>query len=84
MNMENPWYGPACYRIKVKGRLGGHWDDWFEEMTISYEKGVTTISGKVVDQAALHGILNRVRDLGLQLISVKRVESGTSGKHNSE
>ncbi len=71
MNIEKAWYGPACYQIKVKGRLGSHWSNWFDgiTMTISYKEGVTTISGKVMDEAALHGFLIRIRDIGQQLIS---------------
>ncbi len=80
MNIKNTWYGPACYQIKVKGRLGSHWSDWFDGMTISYQEGVTTITGKVVDQAALHGLLIRIRDLGLQLVSVNHIESNLKDK----
>ena len=79
MNIEKAWYGPACYQIKVKGRLGNQWSDWFEGMTIASEGGVTTLTGKVADQAALHGLLVRIRDLGLQLISVNRIESNITG-----
>ena len=75
MNIEKAWYGPACYQIKVKGRLGSQWSDGFDGMTITYREGVTTIAGEVIDQAALHGLLIRIRDIGLQLISVNRVES---------
>ena len=71
------WNGPACYQIKVKGRLGSQWSDWFEGMTITYQEGITTIAGEVLDQAALHGLLIRVRDLGLTLVSVNRVETET-------
>ena len=63
------------YQIKVKGHLGNQWIDWFEGMTITSEGGVTTITGPVTDQAALHGLLIRVRDLGLPLLSVNCVES---------
>ena len=80
MKKQHPWYGPAHYQIKVKGRLGNQWCDWFEGMTITSEEGVTAITGKVADQAALHGLLIRVRDLGLPLISVKRVEPGKDDK----
>ncbi len=62
------------YQIKVKGRLGNQWIDWFEGMTITSDGGVTTITGPVTDQAALHGLLIRVRDLGLPLLSVNCVE----------
>ena len=70
------WNGPADYQIVVKGQLGSRWSDWFEGMTIEAEGAVTIIEGKVLDQSALHGLLVRIRDLGLPLISIKRVESG--------
>ena len=75
MNIDKTWYGPACYQIKVKGRLGDQWSDWFEGMTIISEGGMTTLTGEVADQAALHGLLIRIRDIGLQLISVNRIDS---------
>ena len=62
------------YQIKVKGHLGNQWIDWLEGMTITSEGGVTTITGPVTDQAALHGLLIRVRDLGLPLLSVNCIE----------
>ena len=64
---------PMYYRIRVKGHLGQQWLEWFDPMTIALEAdGTTTLSGPVADQAALHGLLVRVRDLGLELISVDR------------
>ena len=80
MNKQNLRHGPAHYQIKVKGCLGSQWCDWFEGMTITSKEGVTTITGKVADQAALHGLLIRVRDLGLPLISVERVEPDKDDK----
>jgi hypothetical protein len=66
---------PMRYSIRVKGHLGEQWSEWFDRMTITLEAdGTTTLSGPVADQAALHGLLVRVRDLGLELISVDRVE----------
>ena len=66
---------PMRYSIRVKGHLGEQWSEWFDRMTIALEAdGTTTLSGPVADQAALHGLLVRVRDLGLELISVDRVE----------
>ncbi len=62
------------YQIKVKGRLGNQWIDWFEGMTITFEGGITSITGPVTDQAALQGLLIRVRDLGLPLLSVNCIE----------
>jgi hypothetical protein len=66
------------YRIKIKGYLGSQWTDWFEGMTITAEDdGETLITGPVTDQAALYGLLKKVRDLGIPLISVNPVEPGT-------
>jgi hypothetical protein len=63
------------YEIRLTGRLDAHWDAWFDGLTVSDESGGTTvISGQIADQAALHGVLQRVRDLGLPLVSVTRVE----------
>lgn len=73
MGKNTVWHGPARYQIKVRGNLGSQWSDWFEGMTIESESDVTTIKGIALDQSALHGLLVRVRDLGLPLISVKRV-----------
>ena len=75
MVKQKSWYGPAEYQITVKGRLGSQWSDWFEGMVIESEEAMTTITGKVLYQSALHGLLIRVRDLGLPLICVKRLES---------
>ena len=67
---------PTIYQIKVKGHLDDRWADWFGGMTFTRESGgTTTLHGPVIDQAALHGILNGIRDLGLALISVQRVDS---------
>jgi hypothetical protein len=64
---------PVRYRIRVKGHLGPQWSEWFNWMTITLEAdGTTTLSGPIADQAALHGLLVRVRDLGLELISVSQ------------
>jgi hypothetical protein len=62
---------PMGYQIRIKGHLGHHWASWFEDLTITLEdNGNTLLSGAVVDQAALHGVLKKVRDLGMPLISV--------------
>ena len=64
---------PASYRIRVKGQVGPEWSEWFGGMTITCdETNETTLSGQMVDQAALYGILNKIRDLGLPLLSVMR------------
>lgn len=68
---------PMVYEIRVQGHLGLQWTDWFGGLTITLEdNGDTRLTGPVVDQAALHGLLKKVRDLGMPLISVNRVEPG--------
>jgi hypothetical protein len=62
------------YRIKLKGRLDPKWSDWFEQMKISTEGGETILTGPVADQAALHGLLIRIRDLNLTLLSLERIK----------
>ena len=67
---------PVAYQVRVTGQLGSRWADWFEGLTITVDGGDTLITGPVVDQAALHGVLKRVRDLGMPLVSVSPVEPG--------
>jgi hypothetical protein len=65
------------YQIRVKSHLDSDWTDWFEGLTITQEAdGDTLLTGPVVDQAALHGLLKKVRDLGMPLVSVNRVQTG--------
>ena len=65
---------PIIYQIRVKGHLGLQWKDWFEGLTIKLEdNGETLLTGAVVDQAALYGLLRKIRDLGMPLLSVIRV-----------
>jgi hypothetical protein len=67
--------GAGRYEIRLKGRLDGRWVVWFEGMSLSHaEDGTTVIRGQVADQAALHGVLSKVRDLGLPLVAVRRVD----------
>jgi hypothetical protein len=73
--------GRPVYQIKVEGQLPERWSDWFNGLAIMRETAsggvsTTTLTGPVADQAALHGILNRIRDLNVKLISVNQVESG--------
>jgi hypothetical protein len=66
---------PMVYQIRIKGHLGDQWADWFDGLTITLEDdGNTLLTGPVVDQAALHGLLKKVRDLGIPLLSVNSVE----------
>jgi hypothetical protein len=66
---------PGRYEIRLKGHLDARWADWFAGLTITWEdNGETQLTGPVADQAALHGLLRKVRDLGLPLVSVLRVE----------
>lgn len=63
---------PDEYRIHIQGHLDPQWSDWFEHMTLTHNAdGTTTLTGPVVDQAALYGLLDKLRDLGVQLISVQ-------------
>lgn len=80
LNERNPKTDPSqpmVYQIRIKGHLGSGWTDWFGGLSITLQdNGDTLLSGSVVDQAALHGLLRKVRDLGVPLISVIRVEDG--------
>lgn len=72
---------PAVYRIQVQGRLREGWSDWFDGMTLEVDTiaqglTVTTLTGPVADQAALHGRLMRIRDLGLTLLAVQCLSGG--------
>jgi hypothetical protein len=66
---------PPIYQIRLQGHLGPRWTDWFEGLTIRLEdNGDTMVTGPVVDQAALHGLLRKVRDVGIPLLSVNRLK----------
>ena len=66
----------AVYEIRVKGHLDGRWSVWFDGLAIAnVEDGDAVLSGEIVDQSALHGVLAKVRDLGLPLMAVSRVKS---------
>jgi hypothetical protein len=65
---------PMVYQIRIKGHLGHQWTEWFEGLSITQEEdGNTLLTGPVIDQAALHGLLKKVRDLGMPLLSVDSV-----------
>jgi hypothetical protein len=66
---------PARYELRVQGVLDDRWSAWFEGLRIASDQaGQTTITGPVADQAALHGLLTKIRDLGLPLLSVRRLD----------
>lgn len=71
------------YEIRIKGHLDHRWADWFEGLTITLEEdGDTLLTGPVIDQAALHGLLKKVRDLGQPLVSVCPIEPGSADGSN--
>ena len=70
------------YEIRINGRLGSRWSAWFDGLILTEaDDGTTVISGPVVDQAALHGLLQRLRDLGLTLLSLTRIAPGEPIEH---
>jgi hypothetical protein len=76
LNSKTESRQPLVYQIRIKGHLGQQWMDWFEGLTITLEEGGDTLlTGPLVDQAALHGLLKKVRDLALPLVSVNPVET---------
>jgi len=76
---------PAVYQIRIEGHLGRAWTSWFTGMSITQEdNGDTLLTGAVVDQAALHGLLKRVRDLAVPLVSVNRLDPGPAPQPTEE
>ena len=76
---EDTWY-----RIRIQGRLGPRWASWFDGMQLSCDRdGTTLLQGQVPDQAALHGLLTKIRDMGLPLVSVVRGTPGTPDQQTS-
>jgi hypothetical protein len=76
---------PACYEIRVEGHLSPQWTDWYDGLTITLEEdGNTLLTGPVIDQAALHGLLKKVRDLGLPLVSVVQVQIHETHQYHSK
>ena len=80
MKSPHKSHNPVGYRIRLKGHLDSQWSDWFEEMDISTAGGETILSGRVADQAALHGLFIRIRDLNLTLLSVEQTETDRQDK----
>lgn len=76
---------PIIYEIRVAGHLPSHWADWFEGLSFTLEAdGKTRISGPIEDQAALHGLIKKIRDLGIELISINRNQFNEKHRFNKE
>jgi hypothetical protein len=70
---------PSGYRLRVNGHLDQHWSSWFTDLTLTHEDdGTTCLTGAIADQAELHGLLSKIRDLGVTLISVEVVDVTTT------
>ena len=79
-DLSEDHYEPGLYEIRVKGHLDDRWADWFGGLTITLkDNGDTLLTGPIVDQAALFGLLKKVRDTGMALLSVNRIEPGQAG-----
>jgi hypothetical protein len=77
--------GPRWYAIRLQGHLDPRWARWFDGLSLTHESdGTTTLRGPVVDQAALHGVLHRVRDIGVPLLAVVPVEPGRPGAPSTD
>ncbi len=75
---------PDIYQIILQGHLSSQWSDWFDGFTITLDqRGQTILVGPVIDQAALHGVLKKVRDLGIPIISVNRLDPGDEARSQS-
>jgi hypothetical protein len=74
---------PARYEFRVDSVLDGQWADWFDGLQLSQDGTQTVITGLVPDQSALHGLLTKIRDLGLCLISVRRLDPGDAGEDST-
>jgi hypothetical protein len=76
---------PMIYQIRLEGQLDDQWTDWFSSLTITLEEnGITLLTGPVADQAALFGLLKKIRDLGLPLVSLNRVNPAKSDNEKGE
>jgi len=81
--MESEHVRQEVYCITIKGHLDSEWSDWFDGLNITMvDNGETILSGPIVDQTALHGVLIKIRDLGLPLLSLMRTETGRENESN--
>lgn len=77
--MESGQMRQEVYQIVVKGHLDSEWSDWFDGLAVTtLDNGETILSGPIADQTALHGVLIKIRDLGLPLVSLTRIETSTA------
>ena len=82
--MESEHVQHEVYQIVVKGHLDSEWSEWFDGLAITLmDSGETILSGPIVDQTALHGVLIKIRDLGLPLLSLTRTETGKENESSS-
>ena len=85
INSESEKAQPMVYQIRIKGHLGRQWTDWFGGLTLTLEdNGETLLTGPVIDQAALHGVLKKVRDVGMPLLSVIEVQFNENHRYQSK
>ena len=85
INSESDPGQPLVYQIRIKGHLGREWTDWFGGLTLTLEdNGETLLTGPVIDQAALHGVLKKVRDVGMPLLSVIEVQFNENHRYQSK
>ncbi len=83
--MNKPPPNTACYEIRLTGHLDAQWAAWFDGMTITLEEnGDTLLTGPVIDQPALHGLLKKVRNLGMPLVSVVQIQILDSDQNDSK
>jgi hypothetical protein len=76
---------PKIFHIRIQGHLGQQWAGWFDGLTIALEEdGNTLLSGQIVDQSALHGILKKIRDLGMPLLSVNTIDPDQASKADTD
>ncbi len=81
--MESEHIRPEVYQITVSGHLDSTWSEWFDGLTITpVDSGETILTGPIVDQTALHGVLIKIRDLGLPLLRLSRIELEREGESN--
>jgi hypothetical protein len=74
VKLDSDTNGQVAYQIKVQGKLDEKWSGWFSGMALTFDGDVTTLTGAVTDQSALRGLLSRIWDLNLTLISIQRIK----------